>query len=118
MKQVATSAGLQFAYGANPSNTAPDYTANCLAARAAGAQILDLGIASSDEGNKIADDCARQNYKPDWIIPGNAVGPGYLSAKFNNAFNFSLTQPWYSTAAVMNDFHAAMSQYTKINFNT
>jgi branched-chain amino acid transport system substrate-binding protein len=118
LKQLADSNGLQMVYGANPSNTAPDFTANCLAAQSAGVQILDLGIATADEGNKIADDCARQGFKPDWIIPGEAIGGGYLSAKFNNAYNFSLTQPWYSTAPVMSDYHAAMTQYTKINFNT
>jgi branched-chain amino acid transport system substrate-binding protein len=118
LKSLADGAGLQMVYGANPSNDAPDYTANCLAAQSAGVQILDLGIATSTEGQTIAQDCARQNYHPDWIIPGEAIGPGYLTADFNNTFNFSLTQPWYSTAPVMNDFHSAMDQYTKINFNT
>jgi branched-chain amino acid transport system substrate-binding protein len=118
LRTLATAAGLHFAYGANPSNTAPDYTANCLAAQSSGAQVLTLGIATADEGNKIAQDCARQGYHPAWIVGGAAIGPGYLNASFNHTYNFSDTQPWYSTAAVMNDFHAAMNQYTKINFNT
>ena len=46
-----------------------------MAAQSAGVQILDLGIATSTEGNAIAQDCARQGYKPDWIIPGEAIGP-------------------------------------------
>jgi len=117
-KQLSQAAGIDMVYGANPSNNAPDYTATCLAAQSAGAQILVLGIATATEGNTIAQDCARQNYKPDWIIPGEAIGPGYLNSSFENAFNFSLTSPWYSTAPVMADYHSAMSQYTKINFST
>ena len=61
---------LTYSYGGLVSSTAPDYTANCLAAKGAGAKLLVLLIATADLGNKIADDCARQNYKPGWFIPG------------------------------------------------
>ena len=60
------------------SSTAPDYTADCLAAKDADADAIVLLIATADQGNKIADDCARQNYTPAWVIPGEAIGPGYL----------------------------------------
>jgi branched-chain amino acid transport system substrate-binding protein len=117
-RNLAKSAGLDFVYGANPSSNTSNYTANCLAAEAAGAQIIELSIATSVEGATIAQDCAQQNYHPDWIIPGEAIASGYLSPSFNNAFNFSITQPWYSTAPVMKDFQAAMKEYTHIDFNT
>jgi branched-chain amino acid transport system substrate-binding protein len=118
LRSEAKAAGLDFAYGANPSNDAPTYTATCVAAKDAGVQILDLGISTSTEGLAIAQDCARQGYHPDWIVPGEALGGGYLSSSFNTTYNFSLTEPWYSTLAVMKDFHAAMKKYTKINFTT
>jgi branched-chain amino acid transport system substrate-binding protein len=118
LKGLADKGGLDDVYLATASSTAPDYTANCLAAKSAGVQLFELLVPSADEGVKIADDCARQNYHPGWIIPAEAIGPGYLTtSSFNNAFNFSGTQPWYSTAPAMNDYHAAMKKYTNINFS-
>jgi len=119
VKGLTASGGLDYAYGGLVSSTAPDYTANCLAAKDAGADILMLLIPTADEGNKIANDCARQNYKPGWIIPGEAIGAGYLENKaFNNTFNAAGVQPWFSKDPSMKDFHAAMKKYTDINFKT
>jgi branched-chain amino acid transport system substrate-binding protein len=119
VKSLTNKGGLSYEYGGLVSSTAPDYTANCLAAKQAGADMLLLLVATADEGNKIADDCARQNYKPGWILPGEAVGPGYLqSSAFNNAFNAAGVQPWFSTDPSMKDFNAAMKKYAKINFKT
>jgi branched-chain amino acid transport system substrate-binding protein len=117
-KTLAAQGGLQFVYGATPNANTPNYTANCLAAQAAGAQIIELAIATSVEGTAIAKDCAQQNYHPDWILPGEAIGGGYLSSTFNHTYNFTITQPWFSTASVMKTFHDAMKKYTSINFNT
>ena len=70
-------------------------------------------IATADLGNKIADDCARQNYKPGWFIPGEAIGSGYLTEAFNNTYNAVGVQPWFSKDPSMKDFHAAMKKYAK-----
>jgi branched-chain amino acid transport system substrate-binding protein len=113
IKSLATKDGLNYAYGGLVSSTAPDYTANCLAAKGAGAKLLVLLIATADLGNKIADDCARQNYKPGWFIPGEAIGTGYLTKAFNNTYNAVGVQPWFSKDPSMKDFHAAMKKYAK-----
>jgi branched-chain amino acid transport system substrate-binding protein len=119
VKSLSVKGGLEYVYGGLVSSTAPDYTANCLAAKDAGADILMLLIPTADEGNKIAADCARQNYKPGWIIPGEAIGSGYLKTNaFNNTFNAAGVQPWFSKDPSMKDFHAAMKKYTDINFTT
>jgi branched-chain amino acid transport system substrate-binding protein len=113
IKSLATKDGLNYAYGGLVSSTAPNYTANCLAAKGAGAKLLVLLIATADLGNKIADDCARQNYKPGWFIPGEAIGTGYLTKAFNNTYNAVGVQPWFSKDPTMKDFHAAMKKYAK-----
>ena len=119
VKGLAAKGGLSYVYGGLVSSTAPDYTANCLAAKDAGADILMLLIPTADEGRKIADDCARQNYKPAWIIPGEAIGAGYLKTNaFNNAFNAAGVLPWFSKDPATKDFKAAMKKYTDINFTT
>jgi branched-chain amino acid transport system substrate-binding protein len=119
VKGVAAGGGVDYVYGGLVSSTAPDYTANCLAAQDAGAKMLMLLIPTADEGNKIAADCARQNYKPGWIIPGEAIGSGYLKTNaFNNTFNAAGVQPWFSKDPSMNDFHAAIKKYTDLDLDT
>lgn len=119
VKGLSAKGGVDYVYGGLVSSTAPDYTANCLAAKDAGADVLMLLIPTADEGRKIADDCARQNYKPAWIIPGEAIGAGYLKTNaFNNAFNAAGVLPWFSKDPALKDFNAAMKKYTDINFTT
>jgi branched-chain amino acid transport system substrate-binding protein len=120
IKSLAGKANLDFSYSGLVSSTAPDYTASCIAAKDANAKMLALLIPTADEGLKIADDCARQGFKPGWFIAGEAIGGGYLKSKaFNNAYNTVGTQPWFSTDKSMNDFHAAMAKYAKnVNLNT
>ena len=117
-KAVFTQAGLSYVYGGLVSSFAPDYTASCLAAEQRGVKALVLIIPTAAEGQTIAGDCQRQNYNPSYIIPGEAVGAGYLkSASFNKAFTSSPTLPWFSTAPAANAFHAALKQYTTVNLD-
>jgi len=119
LKSLAEKSGLSDVYDAVASSTLPDYTANCLAAQSAGVQLWELLIETSVEGVTIANDCARQGYHPKWIIPGEAIGAGYLTtAAFDGAYNFAGTQPYYSTLPIMAHFHSAIKQYTKIDFTT
>jgi branched-chain amino acid transport system substrate-binding protein len=119
-KSVFGAAGISDVYGGLVSSTATDYTASCLAAEQKGVKGLILLVPSASEGQVIAGDCQRQNYSPSYIIPGEAIGAGYLgSAAFNNAFTSAPTLPWFSTAPAMADFNAAMKQYApSVNLNS
>jgi branched-chain amino acid transport system substrate-binding protein len=118
-KAIFTQAGLSYVYGGLVSSTAPDYTASCLAAEQKGVKALVLLIPTAAEGQTIAGDCHRQNFNPSYIIPGEAIGSGYLqTASFNNAFTSAPTLPWFSTAPAAKDFQAAMKKYTTINLNS
>jgi branched-chain amino acid transport system substrate-binding protein len=111
-KGVFDGAGISDVYGGLVSSTATDYTASCLTAQQKGVKGLILLVPTASEGQVIAGDCQRQNYSPSYIIPGEAIGAGYLqSAAFNNAFTSSPTLPWFSTAPATADFDAAMKQY-------
>ncbi len=111
-KAVFGAAGITDVYGGLVSSTATDYTANCLTAEQKGAKGLVLYVPTASEGQVIAGDCQRQNYNPAYIIPGEAIGAGYLqSSAFNNAFASALSLPWFSTAPAIADFDAAMKQY-------
>ena len=111
-KAVFNGAGLSDVYGGLVSSTATDYTASCISAEQSGAKALVLFVPTASEGQVIAGDCQRQNYTPIYMIPGEAIGAGYLaSSAFNNAFTNAPTLPWFSTAPAMADFNAAMKQY-------
>jgi branched-chain amino acid transport system substrate-binding protein len=119
VKNLSAKGGVEYVYGGLVSSTAPDYTANCLAAKDAHADILMLLVATADTGSKIADDCARQNYKPAWILPGEAIGAGYLkSNSFNNTFNAAGVLPWFSKDPALKDFKAAMKKYTDVDLDS
>jgi branched-chain amino acid transport system substrate-binding protein len=118
VKGLSAKGGVEYVYGGLVSSTAPDYTANCLAAKEADADILMLLIGTADTGRKIADDCARQNYEPAWILPGEAIGAGYLETDaFNNTFNAAGVLPWFSKDPALKDFKAAMKKYTDLDLN-
>src|SRR3984885_3892215 len=111
-KAVFDGAGMNDVYGGLVSSTATDYTASCITAEQTGVKAMILLVPSASEGQVIAGDCQRQGYTPSYIIPGEAVGAGYLaSSAFNNAFTSAPTLPWFSTAPAMSDFNAAMKEY-------
>jgi branched-chain amino acid transport system substrate-binding protein len=119
-KAVFDGAGMNDVYGGLVSSTATDYTASCITAQQSGAKALILLVPTASEGQVIAGDCQRQNYSPSYVIPGEAIGAGYLaSSAFNNAFTNAPTLPWFSTAPAMSDFNAAIKQYApSLNLNS
>ena len=65
----ARSAGLDLVYKARASLVQPDFTAECIAARNAGVQVLLISL----DGNsvaRVAASCARQNYRPLYSVYG------------------------------------------------
>ena len=60
---AAKELGFENVYRARPSLTQPDYTAECLSARQKGAQVI-LGAIDNNSYLRLANACARQNYKP------------------------------------------------------
>jgi branched-chain amino acid transport system substrate-binding protein len=59
-------AGFTPVFAGRASLTAPDFTANCLQARNAGAQVLFLRI-DINSVKRIGRDCSRQGYKPTYV---------------------------------------------------
>jgi branched-chain amino acid transport system substrate-binding protein len=111
-KAIFGQAGISDVYGGLVSSTATDYTANCLTAEQKGVKALILLVPTASEGQVIAGDCQRQSYTPSYIIPGEAIGAGYLaSAAFNNAFTSAPTLPWFSASPAISDFHQALKEY-------
>lgn len=66
-------AGMDPVYRARISLTQPDYTAECIAARDAGAEVLTV-LSTPDALGRVASSCNRQNYHPQFLQGGGTVG--------------------------------------------
>jgi branched-chain amino acid transport system substrate-binding protein len=70
--QNASDLGFTLVYQARTSLGQPDYTAECLSARNAGAQVAMIGI-DTNSFSRIAAACARQGYHPLYASLGSIV---------------------------------------------
>ena len=62
-EQIASHYGIKYVYTAGIGFAAPNYTAQCLAAKQSGATAMTVGDASSMVEH-VVQDCATQNYTP------------------------------------------------------
>jgi branched-chain amino acid transport system substrate-binding protein len=89
-KKGAEAIGMDFVYGGVASGTAPNYTAQCLAAKNAGADSMF----AVPGGLKFIDDCARQGYKPIWVISDGTTAPAYLKDPNTQGTNGDVGALW------------------------
>ena len=70
--ESANRVGMEYVYRTKASITQPDYTAECLAARNAGAQALFMMMDTNTIG-RVAASCARQSYRPTIAASGQLL---------------------------------------------
>jgi branched-chain amino acid transport system substrate-binding protein len=91
------------------SVAAPDYTAQCLAAKSAGVDALFIAFSTTSYQN-IARDCSRQGYHPKYIIAtGDATEEG--NPEFEGAVTATPAFPPQFQGPATQDYHAAMKKY-------
>jgi branched-chain amino acid transport system substrate-binding protein len=107
-KKYAGENGLTYAYQTTADPNAPDYTAQCVAAKEAGVQALFAVVAP-----RVASDCDQQGYSPIWI-----ESQGAYSASLRENTNFKYITgdvgdfPWFlDTNSATHAFHQAMNKY-------
>jgi branched-chain amino acid transport system substrate-binding protein len=95
-KAGAEAIGSQFVYGAIASSTAPNYTAQCLAAKAAGANALFVVPGALT----FYDNCAAQGYHPIYVqssaVEGGAIAPFLADPNTNKAIGDIGVFPWFT----------------------
>ena len=91
--------------------SAPSYTAQCLAAKQAGAEALIID-ASYAAGSRFAPACAQQGYSPVYVIPSGAFDNRYLQlSQVNGAYVPTTNALWFDTTPVVSQFQQAMAKY-------
>jgi branched-chain amino acid transport system substrate-binding protein len=104
-------AGMELVYKAKTSLVQPDFTAECIGARNAGVEILQIALDGNAVG-RVASSCARQNYRPKISVFGAIAfdkmkDNADLDGMTTNANGF----PYFLCDGVAADFCAASRKY-------
>jgi branched-chain amino acid transport system substrate-binding protein len=103
--------GLTMPISAAIAVAAPSYTAQCLAARQAGAQALIID-ASYAAGSRFVPACAEQGYSPLYVIPSGAFDNRYLQVpQLNGALVPTTNALWFAGTPAVEQFKQAMAKY-------
>ena len=108
---VAAKLGLTITNTEQVSLTQPDFTQQCIRSQTAGAQAM-LIFADANTVGRVADSCAAQNYKPQFVTGSLAVTNG-LAAN-TNLEGLLAPQPWFGWPlqnAATADYRSALAQF-------
>lgn len=107
------SLGGRTVYTASVSATAPNYTAQCLAAEQGGAKAVFLGDATTVIA-RIAQDCGQQGYDPVYVTEGvNFSNQTLTSPGLNqNLWSSFPVLPYFSTNPAVTEMNAALDKYS------
>ena len=112
MPTFAGQFGLKVVSQAQASLAQPDYTAECLAARNAGAEILFMAFDSQSYG-RVARSCASINYKPMFSLVPNVTNNIVDIKEMEGAVITAIVYPWFDAShPAIAQMHQAMKQYT------
>lgn len=112
VKTAAKQEGVPFVFNTGISATAPDYTAQCVAAKQKGVSALYISSASVVAA-RIGSDCKRQGFNPIYLMQGAAFGMKTATApglKDHLSLQFA-TLPFFAKTPAVQKFNAAMDKY-------
>lgn len=107
----AKAVGIEVVYQGRISFAQPDFTAECLNARGAGA-IGMVPITENASAVRFAKSCARQNYRPTWLLPTAANATAQVP-EFEGALAVLAGFPWFLTTGspALEEYGAALRTY-------
>jgi branched-chain amino acid transport system substrate-binding protein len=111
-KALAAPLGMKLVSNSSASSTAADYTAQCLAAKQAGAQALDISAATQVQLN-VATSCAKQNFRVPLLVGNIEFNNSWLKVPATDgSYGVMPVFPFTdSSSPATKAFQAAMSQY-------
>jgi len=112
-KAYAAPNQIQVTYTGAVSAAAPNYTAQCLAAKSSGATAMFTAAASSSAIERIAANCSAQGYDPVQITASGTVPDAALTMPgFSNVVGTVNTFPYFlNTTQATQLFHQVMDSY-------
>ncbi len=105
--------GANLVYTSSFSLTQPDFTAQCIAAQQAGVNLLLLGGDAGNSLERLARDCAAQNYNPLYEAVSIGVSQSMASdPQLNGMLSTQSTFPWMDAdTPAQAAYQAAIRQY-------
>jgi branched-chain amino acid transport system substrate-binding protein len=119
-RNVSPHVGVPIAYSSEIAYTAPNYTAQCLAAKQAHIQSLFIGDAPAILA-RVGSDCSRQGYTPTYVTAGQVFNASLLTApglRNSNWLGYPTLPYWYSTPATSAMTAAVQKYYPGLTNNT
>ena len=112
IKAAGQSVGVPVVYSASIAATAPNYTAQCVAAKQAGVKAIFIGdsIAVID---RVATDCNQQGYDPIYVTEGTGFQNMALTTPGleNNLWSSYPILPYFSTASAVTSMNTVLDKY-------
>lgn len=101
--------GVDLVYNETASTTATDYTAQCLAMKSSGAQIVEATV----NNQLLARNCAAQGYHPVWEFANEDVTYSQMAAtpQWNGGLGFSNAFPFWQSYPQTASYFSAMKKY-------
>jgi branched-chain amino acid transport system substrate-binding protein len=110
-KAALNTYGIQLVYTSGIGFAAPNYTAQCLAAKEAGATGMFV-VDASTVATKVATNCAQQGYKPTELGAfGTVAGTWQTAPGMEGNIDVQSDYPWFVHNAVTKDMYAAINKY-------
>ncbi len=111
LKTALAKVGLQLVYSAGIGFAAPNYTAQCLAAKQSGATAMTVADASAIVA-KVASDCAAQGYTPTQFSADGSVSSSWLTTPgMEGNIDSEPDLPWFVHDAATKTFYEALDKY-------
>ena len=103
--------GMKLVYSAGIGFAAPNYSAQCLAAKQSGAQSMAVGDASAIV-TKVAQNCATQGYSPTELSADGSVAIAWLGVPaMNGNIDVQGDIPWFVHNAATKPMYDALAKY-------
>jgi branched-chain amino acid transport system substrate-binding protein len=112
IKAAGQSVGVPVVYSASIAATAPNYTAQCIAAKQAGVTAVFIGDSISVIA-RVASDCSQQGYNPVYVTEGTGFTNQALTATGlkDRLWSSYPIVPYFSSEPAVTDMNAAVDKY-------
>jgi branched-chain amino acid transport system substrate-binding protein len=107
----ATDYGVNLVYAAEVSLFQPDFTAECISARDAGADVM--GVVMDGNGiSRLAQSCARQDYHPVFAFTSTVILPEHQSdPELQGALIPVNVAPWFAETPAVEEYREALATF-------
>jgi len=112
LKETGQKMGLSVTYAAEISATAPNYTAQCVAAQQAHITALFVADITAVVA-KVAQDCSQQNYHPIYVVDGQVLSQAFATTPGleEDLIGPSPNLPFYADTPAITAMNAAIDKY-------